>query len=446
MVSIKLAALLTVLATASVSVATRVHVRIGPSNVTNTGATTTAPSDPTTPVGSVPLLEIGRWEPIDAAKYKLVDCKAQSWTLTRKGVASLALRFSSVNISPDDQLIVSAVDGSSPQQVRSESLTTLPIRGTALKLEFRPSTKGCAAAGKAPSFAIDALGFEWPANKIITKESVCGKNTAKDAQCFKDEYPKEYAASRAVARTVFINASKDFVCTAWLWGNQGHLVSNHHCFSSQKVVDTARFEFLFEAPQCNNSCVRNACPIAEMLVAKNNVKFIKSNPALDYAVLQITTNAKHYVEKYGYLRLRDGAPHLGEKIYIPQHPGGKPKKIALTDDDNDSQAASLTRLNQWAFSGDVTLSGLVGYAADTEGGSSGSPVILRSSHLVVALHHHGGCANKGTPSSLLLKPFRDISSTNDGVAKEGVDVAATKDDNADGDDTDIDTSDDDDEY
>lgn len=420
MVSTKFATLLTILATAAISDATRVHVRIGPSNAADTSATTTtAPSDSSTPVVSTPLLQVGKWEPVDTSQYKLAACKAQSWTLARKGVASLTLRFSSADISPDDQLIVSATDGSLPQQVRAESLTTLPIRGTTLKLEFRPSTTGCAVNGKTPSFALEALGFEWPANKIITKESVCGKNTYKDTQCFKNEYPNEYATSRAVVRTVFVSENKNFVCTAWLWGNQGHLISNHHCFSSQKIVDTARFEFLFEAPQCNKTCAGTECPIADTLVAKNNVRFIQSDPALDYAMLQITTNATHYVNKYGYLRLRDGVPHIGETIYIPQHPSGKPKKIAFTDDDNDSRAASLTRLNQKVWDGQRTLSGLVGYVADTEGGSSGSPVILRSSHLVVALHHHGGCANTGTPSSLLLPPFRAVSSTNDGFAKDG---------------------------
>ncbi len=36
-----------------------------------------------------------------------------------------------------------------------------------------------------------------------------------------------------------------------------------------------------------------------------------------------------------------------------------------------------------------------GYLCDTEGGSSGSPVIAASTNNVVALHHLGGCYNKG---------------------------------------------------
>jgi hypothetical protein len=39
----------------------------------------------------------------------------------------------------------------------------------------------------------------------------------------------------------------------------------------------------------------------------------------------------------------------------------------------------------------------VGYYADTQGGSSGSPVIAYNDHQVVALHHCANCANRGVP-------------------------------------------------
>jgi len=35
----------------------------------------------------------------------------------------------------------------------------------------------------------------------------------------------------------------------------------------------------------------------------------------------------------------------------------------------------------------------VGYNADTQGGSSGSPVLSATDNAVVALHHCGGCQN-----------------------------------------------------
>ncbi|TQD43599.1 hypothetical protein FKV25_10165 [Lysobacter aestuarii] len=41
----------------------------------------------------------------------------------------------------------------------------------------------------------------------------------------------------------------------------------------------------------------------------------------------------------------------------------------------------------------------MGYTCDTEGGSSGSPVISRASNKVIALHHLGGCNNQGAKIS-----------------------------------------------
>jgi hypothetical protein len=43
----------------------------------------------------------------------------------------------------------------------------------------------------------------------------------------------------------------------------------------------------------------------------------------------------------------------------------------------------------------------VGYYCDTEGGSSGSPVLETSSHKVIALHHCAYCPNRGVPIHLV---------------------------------------------
>ena len=43
----------------------------------------------------------------------------------------------------------------------------------------------------------------------------------------------------------------------------------------------------------------------------------------------------------------------------------------------------------------------VSYYCDTQGGSSGSPVISRVTNKVIALHHFGGCPNSGVRADLL---------------------------------------------
>jgi len=43
----------------------------------------------------------------------------------------------------------------------------------------------------------------------------------------------------------------------------------------------------------------------------------------------------------------------------------------------------------------------VSYFCDTDGGSSGSPVLSSTTHKVVALHHFGGCPNSGVRIDLI---------------------------------------------
>lgn len=43
----------------------------------------------------------------------------------------------------------------------------------------------------------------------------------------------------------------------------------------------------------------------------------------------------------------------------------------------------------------------VSYFCDTDGGSSGSPVISRRTDKVIALHHLGGCPNTGVRVDLI---------------------------------------------
>ena len=89
----------------------------------------------------------------------------------------------------------------------------------------------------------------------------------------------------------------------------------------------------------------------------------------------------------------------GEEIYIPQHPGGRAKEFGLIDTNEAGNKCRVLNSN----SGCCGCSGYkdVRYTCDTQGGSSGSPVLARSSHRVIALHHCGGACNgnMGVPVS-----------------------------------------------
>ena len=103
---------------------------------------------------------------------------------------------------------------------------------------------------------------------------------------------------------------------------------------------------------------------------------------------------------YGFLQIDDRVAVVGEEIYIPQYPGGRAKELGIySTHSNDADA--LCHVN--AFKSPCSGSGYqdVGYFCDTEGGSSGSPVLAKSSHKVIALHHCAYCENKGVPIDLV---------------------------------------------
>ncbi|RLN55460.1 hypothetical protein BBJ28_00024347, partial [Nothophytophthora sp. Chile5] len=161
------------------------------------------------------------------------------------------------------------------------------------------------------------------------------------------------------------------------------------------------------------------CPIGESLAGKDIVVFIQSDATLDYAVMQITKDAEYFVNTYGYLQIRSSAPVLGEEIYIPQHPRGGPKKIATMDNDLGSKVAAIRNTDYSVTMNGVSYSHLIGYVADRDHGSSGSPVISREDNTVVALHRIGECGkdNAATPSDQLAAVFLDIVSDNDGYTE-----------------------------
>eukprot|EP00808_Paulinella_micropora_P022407 g74689.t1 len=93
---------------------------------------------------------------------------------------------------------------------------------------------------------------------------------------------------------------------------------------------------------------------------------------------------------------------IGAELYIPQHPNGRAKEIALSTA-TDPFKCDVYSMEPSCSGGDYMD---VGYMCDTEGGSSGSPVMLRATHKLVALHHCADCPNRAVPIKLVLDDIR----------------------------------------
>ncbi|MEN8163632.1 MAG: trypsin-like peptidase domain-containing protein [Acidobacteriota bacterium] len=234
-------------------------------------------------------------------------------------------------------------------------------------------------------------------------ESICTADDTDEAKCYESSDPDAYDTGRAVAR-LMSNGSAH--CTGWLVGNEGHLMTNEHCITSQTQLNSIDVEFMAEGADCATNCASSlACP--GIIEASGGV-FVTDNADLDYALVipdTSTANSTDLPATYGYMKLRQTGAVLDERLYIVQHPAGWGKRLAMESSypappDSVDGLAHVVSLTEVACTGATTYDD-VGYWADTQGGSSGSPVLGYSDNKVIALHHCRGSSycTSGNPDN-----------------------------------------------
>ncbi len=116
-------------------------------------------------------------------------------------------------------------------------------------------------------------------------------------------------------------------------------------------------------------------------------RVLKVSAQKDYALLRLT---RPIGETYGWLKIASSPRPMQQSraVKIIQHPRGRAKEIVLKN-------TSMVRVT-------TSRSGVMvaHYLADTEGGSSGSPVFSLDGEEIIALHHVGTSRfNEGIASS-----------------------------------------------
>ncbi|CCN34270.1 conserved hypothetical protein with Carbohydrate binding domain [Vibrio nigripulchritudo SO65] len=206
-------------------------------------------------------------------------------------------------------------------------------------------------------------------------ESICGTDQKKAAVCYKDSHPTEFAHSKPVARLLIGGRS---LCTAWRVGPDNLMMTNNHCVESAAEAASTEVWFNYQQASCGGAS-------ATTVKVQAN-KLLSTDYTLDYTLFNVKNFSQ--ISKFGYLGLDPRIPKLSERIYIPQHPGGRKKELGIETD------RGLCQVDRPVTNGRGTNTD-AGYLCDTEGGSSGSPVLAAASNNVIALHHLGGCYNKG---------------------------------------------------
>jgi lysyl endopeptidase len=319
------------------------------------------------------------------------------------GATYIKVHFASLRMASSDYVTVSdpagrelytyhgvPTEGDSSRTLHGRpGFAAMSIDGEVAIVTLHASTPGTAVH-------IDGYWRGFTEAEIIARnpgiESVCSTDARRDVVCYQSSHPAEYARSRAVAKLLIGGGGS---CTTWRVGNTNRMLTNKHCFSTQAEVQASEMQFAFDCATCggNNPGAGTKVSGAQLI----RVSTGDSNE-LDYTLYSVNNFAT--ISSFGTLFLETRPPVTGERIYIPGHGDGLPKRLSIFEDTQGGAVCTVRNatFNTWNMS----------YSCDTSGGNSGSPV-LSADHKVLALHHLGGCpSNQGARMHLIFNEIRDL--------------------------------------
>jgi len=338
-----------------------------------------------------------------------------AWTLRveHPDATYIAIHFARFDLAPGDRLVIRSESGRQRHVLTERGRHGLGtfwaphIKGDTAVVELM--SPGRNQSGWGVSIDSYAAGVvDMGSEATGGTEAVCGGDDRGNAVCFEVSEPVAYDQSRSVAR-LLINGQ--LLCTGWLVGCEGHFMTNNHCIDSTDLpfdpttaVANTDYEFMAEAPNCGSSNGQLQWPGT---IWSGTPTLVGRNVGLDYAFIHLAGNPQ---ATFGSLFLDNRPPLANERIYIPQHPAGRAKEIALTSSDpSDESGFCEITLPQSTIKCTGGGPGDVTYQCDGQGGSSGSPVVAYSSQAAVALHHcsllSGStpvCPNLGVPITAIV--------------------------------------------
>ncbi|MQA27806.1 MAG: serine protease [Micromonosporaceae bacterium] len=221
--------------------------------------------------------------------------------------------------------------------------------------------------------------------------SVCGTDARRDVVCYQSSHPTEHTRSKAVAKLLIGGGGS---CTTWRVGNTNRMLTNKHCISSQSGVSSSEAQFAYECAICGGN---NPAPGTKVSGATLHKVSTGGSGELDYTLYSVNNFSS--ISGFGTLYLETRAATNGERMYIPGHGDGRPKRLSIYEDTQGGAVCTVKNASQNTWN--------IGYSCDTSGGNSGSPV-LSANHKVIALHHLGGCPNQGAKAHMIYNDIKDL--------------------------------------
>ncbi len=328
------------------------------------------------------------------------------WTDTvySPGATFLRIRFRGFALAPGDYVTVSSSDGSDFWTYTGQgpkgngNFWSFTVEGDTANVEIHAGPRND------HGYHIDAIGHGSVGlgPPAPTLEVVCGTEGREDVACHISDpnAPGFDTTQRPVARLLFVSGGFLFACTGWLvhGTNPDTLMTNNHCISKQKEVDTVDADFNFQRTTCGGATNEAISHYAGGTLLKTNDidrHGRKGKGGLDYTLLTLLGNPE---ATWGELTPSSVDAAVDDLIWFIQHPGGDEKMVGLWEDSAMTARCHVHAVDQTY--GRSAPGSQFAYECDSSPGSSGSP-ITDPNGLVIALHHFGGvsnapCLNAGT--------------------------------------------------
>ncbi|ETW05774.1 hypothetical protein H310_03458 [Aphanomyces invadans] len=153
-------------------------------------------------------------------------------------------------------------------------------------------------------------------------ESACNTDESKNLVCYQDMEKAKVAKSAAVAR---LRIGSNW-CTGWLFGSEGHLITNNHCINNEDAASRTTVELAAIAPGCADSVSQGSHP---GVIASTSVTLILNDVKLDFALVKLNLVNGFDLKPFGYLQASQTPVQVNDTAYIMGHPYGKPRRIAM---------------------------------------------------------------------------------------------------------------------
>lgn len=278
----------------------------------------------------------------------------------------IKVHFSHLFLNEEDEILISTQNEEYSIKGPYDGEVWLPsISSDTAEITLKGDSKN------SPFFVIDEIGLGLP-QTTGGLESICENDDRRNAVCYDSTMQM---AANPVGRMLFQSGGIWYLCTGFIISPNSHFLTNNHCIEDQTSANTLEVWWKYQSSTCEGTSGTKE-------YVSNGSQFIVTNQDYDFTLLQLTDTKP--VQNYGYITIDNRLPILGERIWIPQHGGGNIKKFAVESDLDQSGYAVVVddNLEGWVANSDF------GYYADTEGGSSGSPV-LDINNKLIGIHHFG---------------------------------------------------------